>query len=73
MTLLNPPVEKPHKSRAMAITLVSVFIVLVAVLYFTFRYYPEKKADGTFFRRASCGRDREGIRAVEGFWELQDE
>jgi hypothetical protein len=55
MTLLDPPVEKPHKSHAMAITLMSVFVVLTVVLYLTFRYYPEKKAAGHFFDAVVAG------------------
>jgi hypothetical protein len=55
MSLLNPPEEKPHKSHAMAITLVSVFVVLAVVLYFTFRYYPEKKAASQFFDALVAG------------------
>ncbi len=49
MSLLNPPVEKPHKSHAMAITLVAIFVVVAIVLFLTFRYYPEKKAAAHFF------------------------
>ena len=56
MSLLDPPVEKPHKSHAMAITLVSVFIVLAIVLFLTFRYYPEKKAAANFFDALVAGR-----------------
>jgi hypothetical protein len=55
MTLLNPPEEKPHKSHAMAITLAAVFVVLAAVLYFTFRYYPEKKVTVHFFDALVAG------------------
>jgi hypothetical protein len=49
MSLLDPPVDKPEKSRAMAITVVALVFVIAAVLYFTFRYYPEKKAAAHFF------------------------
>ena len=49
MSLLEPPVEKPQKSRAMAITVVALAIALATVLWFTFRYYPEKKATAIFF------------------------
>lgn len=55
MTLLDPPVEKPHKSHAMAFTLASVALLLVVVLYFTFRYYPEKKAAEHFFDALVAG------------------
>jgi hypothetical protein len=49
MTLLDPPDEKPQKSRAMAITIVALALVAAVVLWFTFRYYPEKKAASQFF------------------------
>jgi hypothetical protein len=49
MTLLDPPVEKPQKSRAMAITVTALVLVAAMVLWFTFRYYPEKKAASQFF------------------------
>lgn len=44
MSLLDPPVEKPQKSRAMAFTVAAVTLVVIVALWFTFRYYPEKKA-----------------------------
>ena len=55
MSLLEPPVEKPHKSHAMAITLGAIALLLVVVLYFTFRYYPEKKAAEHFFDALVAG------------------
>jgi hypothetical protein len=55
MTLLDPPVEKPQKSRAMAITLVALALVLAAVLWFTFRYYPERKTASQFFDALVAG------------------
>ncbi len=55
MSLLNPPEVKQEKSHAMAITLGAVFIALVVVLYFAFRYYPEKKAAEHFFDALVAG------------------
>ena len=49
MTLLDPPAEKPEKSRAMAFTIAALVLVAIVVLWFTFRYYPEKKAAEHFF------------------------
>jgi hypothetical protein len=49
MSLLDPPVDPPHKSRAMTFTVVALVFVAAAVLWFTFRYYPEKKATAHFF------------------------
>lgn len=55
MSLLEPPVEKPQKSRAMAITVVALVFALVVVLWFTFRYFPEKKATANFFDSLVAG------------------
>jgi hypothetical protein len=49
MSLLNPPVEKPHKSRAMGFTIVALVVALVVIFYFAFRYYPEERAVKHFF------------------------
>jgi hypothetical protein len=49
MSLLEPPVEKPKKHHVLMITLAAVALVLIIALWFTFRYYPEKKAAGQFF------------------------
>ena len=55
MSLLDPPVEKPQKSRAMAFTLAALAAVLLMVLYFAFRYYPEKRAAEHFFDALVAG------------------
>jgi hypothetical protein len=56
MSLLEPPPEeKLNKSRAMAITAVVLVVALGVVLYFVFRYYPEKKAAGQFFNALVAG------------------
>ena len=55
MSLLEPPAEKPEKSRALAITVVAVTLVAVIALWFTFRYYPEKKAASQFFDALTIG------------------
>ena len=47
--------EKSHKSQVMAFTIGALVLVLVLVLYFTFRYYPEKKAAGQFFNALVAG------------------
>jgi hypothetical protein len=49
MSLLDPPVEKPQKSRAMAFTVAGLAFALIVILYFAFRYYPEKRAAEHFF------------------------
>ena len=55
MSLLEPPIERPHKSRALEITAVVLVIAIAMVLYFTFRYYPEKKAASQFFDALVAG------------------
>src|SRR5215469_10559597 len=48
-SLLNPPPIKPHKPRVAAITIAILALVAVVALWFTFRYYPEKKVVEHFF------------------------
>ena len=55
MSLLDPPVEKPQKSRAMAFTVAALGFVLILILYFAFRYYPEKRAAEHFFDALVAG------------------
>lgn len=55
MSLLNPAVEKPHKSRAMAFTIVTLAVALLVICYFAFRYYPEKRAVEHFFDALVAG------------------
>jgi hypothetical protein len=55
MTLLDPPADKPDKSRAMAFTIAALVLVAVVVLWFTFRYYPEKRAAAHFFDALVAG------------------
>ena len=55
MSLLEPPVEKPQKSRVMLFTVAALALTLAVVLWFTFRYYPEKKAAAHFFDALVAG------------------
>jgi hypothetical protein len=55
MSLLEPPVDKPQKSRVMAFTIAALAFTLAVVLWFTFRYYPEKKAAANFFDALVAG------------------
>jgi hypothetical protein len=55
MTLLDPPAAKPEKSRAMAFTVTALVFVVLVVLFFTFRYYPEKKVVEHFFDALVAG------------------
>jgi hypothetical protein len=49
MTLFDPPAEKSTKSRAMAFTIGALALFVVVLLYFAFRYYPERRAAEHFF------------------------
>lgn len=53
--MLEPAVEKPQKSRVMAFTVAALALTLAVVLWFTFRYYPEKKAAAHFFDALVAG------------------
>jgi hypothetical protein len=55
MSLLEPPPEKNEKPRVLAFTIVALLVVLAVVLWFTFRYYPEKKATSQFFDALLAG------------------
>lgn len=55
ISLLEPGVEKKEKSHVLAITIAGVVIALGIVLWFTFRYYPEKKATQEFFEALVAG------------------
>lgn len=55
MTLLDPPPVTPHKSRAIPFTIAAVAVAAIVVLYFTLRYYPEKKAAERFFDALVAG------------------
>jgi hypothetical protein len=55
MSLLDPPADAPAKSRAMIFTVVTVVFAIAVILFFTFRYYPEKKAADNFFDALEAG------------------
>ncbi|HUC55230.1 MAG TPA: hypothetical protein VMR90_14355 [Candidatus Cybelea sp.] len=55
MSLLDPPADKPDKSRAMAFTIAALTLVAIVALYYTFRYYPEKRAAEHFFDALVAG------------------
>src|SRR5437879_9029955 len=55
MTLLDPPADKPAKSRAMAFTVAALTLVAIVTLWYTFRYYPEEKAAEHFFDALVAG------------------
>jgi hypothetical protein len=55
MSLLDPPADKPDKSRAMAFTIAALTVLAIVALYFTFRYYPEKRAAERFLDALVAG------------------
>ena len=55
MTLFDPPADKSNKSRAMAFTIGALTLFVVVLLYFAFRYYPERRAAEHFFDALVAG------------------
>ena len=55
MSLLEPPAEKPKKHYVLKVTIAAVLLVVIIAFWFTFRYYPEKKAAGEFFAALTAG------------------
>jgi hypothetical protein len=55
MTLFDPPAEKSTKPRAMAFTIGALTLFVVVLLYFAFRYYPERRAAEHFFDALVAG------------------
>ena len=55
MTLLEAPADTSRKSRAMAFTIAALAIVVVVLLWYTFRFYPEKKVAQQFFDALVAG------------------
>jgi hypothetical protein len=55
MSLIDPPADKPDRSRAMAFTVAALVLVAIVALWFTFRYYPEKRAAERFFDALVAG------------------
>jgi len=55
MSLLSPPPEPSNKYKAMTYTGVALAVALAVVLYFSFRYYPEKKATEHFLDALVAG------------------
>ncbi len=55
MSLLEPTPEPSHKYKALTYTAFTLLFALLTVLYFTFRYYPEKRAAGHFLDALVAG------------------
>jgi hypothetical protein len=54
-SLLEPQPVKSGKSRVWAITITVLLVALAVVLWFTLRYYPEKRAAEQFFDALVAG------------------
>lgn len=55
MSLFEPPAEKSNKSRAIVITVVVLAAAVATLLWFTLRYFPEKRAAEHFFDALVAG------------------
>jgi len=55
MTLFDAPAAKTHKSRVIPFTVSAIVLVAFVVLFFVFRYYPEKRAAENFFDALVAG------------------
>jgi hypothetical protein len=55
MSLLSPPAEPSNKYKALTYTGAALLIALAIVLYFSFRYYPEKRATEHFLDALAAG------------------
>lgn len=55
MSLLSPPPEPSNKYKAITYAGAGIAVALIIVLYFTFRYYPEKKAADHFLDALVAG------------------
>src|SRR5438309_2179574 len=64
MSLLSPPPEPSNKSKVWTFTIAALAVALAIVLYFSLRYYPEKKAAEHFletFGELQAGRFSGGL------------
>ena len=59
MSLLSPAPEPSNKSKVWTFTIVALTVTLAIVLYFAFRYYPEKKAAEHFLDALVAGNVRQ--------------
>ena len=59
MSLLSPPPEPSNKYKALTFTAAALLLALAIVLYFAFRYYPEKKAAEHFLDALVAGHEKQ--------------
>jgi hypothetical protein len=55
MSLLEPPADPAHKSRPFAFAGAAIFIIVIVLLWWIFRFYPEKRAVEHFFDALVAG------------------
>ena len=55
MLFRSAPAAKPEKSRVIPFTVSAIVLVAFVVLFFVFRYYPEKRAAERFFDALVAG------------------
>jgi hypothetical protein len=59
MSLLSPAPEPSNKSKVWTFTIAALTVTLAIILYFAFRYYPEKKAAEHFLDALVAGNVRQ--------------
>ena len=59
MSLLSPPPEPSNKSKVWTFTIAALTVTFAIILYFAFRYYPEKKAAEHFLDALVAGNVRQ--------------
>src|ERR1051326_2882582 len=59
MSLLSPPPEPSNKYKALTFAVAALAIDLAIVLYFAFRYYPEKRAAEHFLDALVAGHEKQ--------------
>ena len=58
MSLLSPPPEPSNKYKVLTFTVAALTVALAILLYFTFRYYPEKRAAEYFLDALVAGNEK---------------
>ena len=59
MSLFSPPPEPSNKYKALKYTAAALTITLAVLLYFVFRYYPEKRAAEHFLDALVAGHEKQ--------------
>jgi hypothetical protein len=59
MSLLSPPPEPSNKSKVWTFTIAALTLTVAIILYFAFRYYPEKKSAEHFLDALVAGNVRQ--------------